>query len=302
MYPDPLVQLFTVFAGLFGAVVGSFLNVCIYRLPRGYVSIVFPGSHCTQCGTMLKWYDNIPIFSWLSLGGACRYCKTIIHSRYLWIEILTACLFIFYVRNIALVPLPFFEALPMAKQIFALAVAIYLVCLMVVITFIDIDYRIIPDCITYPGIILAPFLSALCPVYHPQIQSLSDPYLSGLLSSLLGVFVGGGSLYGVGVIGKAIFGKDAMGLGDVKMMALVGGFLGWDSALIIFLLACILGTFIGIFSLILTKDHYIPFGPYLAAGTLVTLLFKEDILHLSFHVWPQIVSKWLGIFGYNYGY
>ncbi len=302
MYPDVLVHLFTVFAGLFGAVVGSFLNVCIYRLPRGYVSIVFPGSHCTQCGTMLRWYDNIPVLSWISLGGACRYCRTIIRSRYLLVEILTASLFIFYVRKIALVPLPYFASLTLTQQCFALFVAIYLVSLMVIITFIDIDYRIIPDCITYPGIVLAPFLSAICPVFHPQIEAISDPHLSGLISALLGILVGGGSLYFVGVLGKVIFRKEAMGLGDVKMMALVGGFIGWDSALIIFLLACILGTFIGIFSLLITKDHYIPFGPYLAAGTLVTLLFKQDIINLGFHVWPEIVARWIGFFGYNYGY
>lgn len=299
VYPEPILFLFTLFSALFGVVVGSFLNVCIHRLPRGYVSIVFPASHCTQCGTLLKWYDNIPIFSWLSLGGACRYCKTSISFRYLVVEALTGCLFVLYTRAIVLSPIAPFASFPVEQQMFALAVSLYLVCVMIIITFIDIAYRIIPDSLTYGGILASPFISAVCPVLHPALPGLHDPHLSGFVSAILGMLVGAGSLYCIGIVGKVIFRKEAMGFGDVKLMALVGGFLGWDAVLLIFLIACLLGTVFGLVSLLVTKDHYIPFGPYLAIGTLVVLLAKAKILYLCTESWPQFVARGLGMIG-NY--
>ncbi len=295
IYPDRLIWIILIFTGMFGAVVGSFLNVCIHRLPRTYLSIVRPGSHCPQCGTFLKWYDNIPIFSWLSLGGACRYCRIRIPIRYMLVEMLTAALFIVYAYFIVIAPLPSFGELPKTSAWFALVVAWYLIGNMIAITFIDMAYRIIPDSITYTGIMLAPIVSLLCPVLHPEMHTISNPYLQGFISSILGIVIGGGSLYIVGVIGKLIFRKEAMGLGDVKMMAMVGGFLGWDDAIIIFLLACLFGTLIGIIILLITRDRYTPFGPYLAAATLTTLLFREEILEFALVVWPSYLCRWFGL-------
>ena len=293
MYPEPIIILFTIFAGLFGAVIGSFLNVCIHRLPRGYLSISYPGSHCTQCGTFLKWYDNIPILSWCMLGGACRSCRNIISFRYVLVEMVTSLLFILYTRLIVLTPMAHFGSLLPTERWFVLLVALYMIAIMIIITFIDISYRIIPDSITYSGIMIAPFISAICPVLHPHTVMIAEPHLAGLVLSLLGILVGGGSLYIVGIIGKMIFRKDAMGFGDVKMMALVGGFLGWDSALIIFLLACLIGTVLGLISMLITKDRYTAFGPYLAAATLLTILFKKQILYIAFTAWPNFVASWM---------
>ena len=128
-----------------------------------------------------------------------------------------------------------------------------------------------------------------------MVSLVLNTYLSYFCASLFGILVGGGSLYLVGVIGKFLFKKEAMGLGDVKLMALVGGWIGWEAALLIFLLACLLGTVIGIINLIVTKDHYIPFGPYLALGTLITLLYKQEIIHILLYKWPEFISQCMGM-------
>ena len=295
MYPEPLIILFSIFAGMFGAVVGSFLNVCIHRLPTNYLSVVSPGSHCPKCGKFLKWYDNIPVISWILLGGSCRSCRNSISFRYVLVELLTAILFIIYTKYILLTPFTVFLELAKFERFFILAISLYLVANMIIITFIDIAYRIIPDSITYTGIILAPFVSLICPVLHSKMPEVLNPHLSGFMSSILGIIVGGGSLYLVGIIGKIIFKKDAMGFGDVKMMAMVGGFIGWDSALMIFLLACIIGTIAGIFVFIITKDNYLPFGPYLAVSTLIIILFKEKVLYIGLTEWPRFVSRLVGL-------
>lgn len=295
MYPEPVVLLITFFITALGAIIGSFLNVCIYRLPRGYVSIAYPPSHCPHCGTWLHWFDNIPILSWLTLAGACRYCRSPIRFRYVLVESLTAFLFFCCARFIVIDPVASFVSLNEQERWLALGISLYLVADLMVITFIDMDYRIIPDGLTYPGIIIAPIFSAIFPVFHNATSVITEPHLLGFLSSVLGIVVGGGSLYVVGVIGKIIFHKDAMGFGDVKMMAMVGGLLGWDAALLAFLLACVGGTVIGIGWMLITKDHYIPFGPYLAVGTVVVLFYHHETVHFIFTVWPQLISRLMGI-------
>lgn len=300
-YPEPLNFLIAIFCGMFGAIIGSFLNVCIYRLPRGYLSIVTTPSHCPHCGTHIAWYDNVPMLSWLLLAGACRHCRSPIRFRYIFVEMLTAVLFYFAANWVLLSPLPGFAHLDLSERWAALAVAWFILGHMVVITFIDIDYRIIPDGLTYPGMLIAPLFSAFCPLFHTSfLMVVPNAHLAGFVSSLVGIIVGGGSLYLVGVIGKALFRKEAMGMGDVKMMAMVGGFLGWDAALLIFLLACIGGTIVGILWLLITRDHYIPFGPYLAAGTVVTLFAKRDILHFLLVVWPRWISSLVGMTHYTF--
>lgn len=296
-YPEPLIILFTIFAGLFGIVVGSFLNVCVHRLPKGYLSIVSPGSHCIECGTFLKWYENIPLLSWFFLGGACRYCRVRISIRYLFIEAFTGMLFLLYTKYIVLTPLDSFASFPIVERWAILFVTLYLSCIMIIITFIDLKYRIIPDCITYSGIIIAPFFAIFFPHFHRTLY-FGNAYLSYFCSSLFGIFVGGGALYLVGLIGKFFFKKEAMGLGDVKLMACVGGWIGWDAALLIFIMACFIGTLIGIISFIVTKDHFIPFGPSLAIGTLLVLIWKSEICYFLFTQWPIVLAKIIGLSNY----
>lgn len=285
--------------------VGSFLNVCIYRLPRGYLSIVAPRSHCPHCGKLIQWFDNLPVLSWTLLAGACRHCRSPIRFRYTFVELLTAALFgfaayqVFFNVQLAFPHLALTDSLELHWVM--TAVMFYLLGHLIVITFIDLDYRIIPDGLTYPGIVLAPLFSTLYPMLLLRLTSadipagIGDIHLAGFLASILGILVGGGSLYLVGVIGKVLFQKDAMGFGDVKMMAMVGGFLGWDAALLIFFLACVLGTVIGIFWLLVTRDHYLPFGPYLAMGAWVVLFYKEDIIRFITVVWPRLISNLVGL-------
>lgn len=291
----PLYLLVMITCGIFGAMVGSFLNVCIYRLPKEHISIVTPRSRCPHCGKGISWYSNIPIVSWLCLGGACEYCRYPISFRYTFVEMLCSVLFLFFMQYLFLTPLgnsPFYD-LSFYQRIVALVIAYYFIGTMIAVTFIDIDYRIIPQVLTHPGIVLAPIVSFFFPYLHPEIVVVDDIHMAGLLSSVLGIFVGGGSLYITGVFGKIVFGKEAMGFGDVMLMAFVGGFLGWDSALLIFFSACFIGTFFGIINIMVTKDHYLPFGPYLASATLIVFLFKNNLIDFVLYEWPQLLRSWL---------
>lgn len=304
MYPEALSNMILFFSGVVGAMVGSFLNVCIYRLPKEHLSIVAPRSHCPSCGKMIAWYDNIPIISWSCLGGSCRACRSPIGVRYTLVEILTGVLFIIFTLKIVIYP--FYPVFPMevdssfalmteSHRWVSLLIALFFVGMMVVVTFIDFDYRIIPNGLNYMGIVLAPIVSTLFPYLHRRIpvEIVSDVHLAGFLASVLGIIVGGGVIYAVRVFGKVIFQKEAMGLGDVKLMAFVGGFLGWDAVLLIFFIGCLLGAIFGVMIKVITKDSYIPFGPYLSAGTLLVLWGKNEIFYFLFDIWPEIASKWL---------
>ena len=252
-----------IFIFIFGAVIGSFLNVCIYRIPQG-LSIVRPSSRCTSCGTPIKFYDNIPILSYMLLAGKCRYCKAGLSIRYPLVELLNAVLYVIVLSRFGL------------DSPWVLLAYCLFVSALIVIFFIDIDHQIIPDGITLPGIPLAVIFGSLV---------LPDPFfrtdLLGWKSSLIGVIAGGGSFYLIAVIGKMMLKKDAMGGGDIKMMAMVGGLLGWKGVILTTFMGSLLGSVIG-GSLIIFKGKEwgakIPFGPYLAAGALVSLFYGEDIL------------------------
>jgi leader peptidase (prepilin peptidase)/N-methyltransferase len=253
-----------IFIFILGALIGSFLNVCIYRIPQG-LSIVRPSSRCTSCGTPIKFYDNIPILSYMLLMGKCRYCKARFSIRYPLVELLNAFLYIVVLSRFG------FES-PWVLSVYCLFVST-----LIVIIFIDIDHQIIPDGITLPGIPLALIVGSLI---------LPDPFfradLLGWKSSLIGVIAGGGSFYLIAVIGKMALKKDAMGGGDIKMMAMVGGLLGWKGIILTTFLGSLLGSVIGV-SLIIFKGKQwgakIPFGPYLAAGALISLFYGQDILN-----------------------
>ncbi len=248
---------------IFGSIIGSFLNVCIYRIPRR-LSILFPSSRCPSCNSPIRPADNIPVLSFLLLKGRCRLCKTRIPFRYPVVESLNALLYAITVWRFG----PDFS--------WSLLLYLILVSSLVIITFIDIDYQIIPDGITLPGIPLALlFGSTLLPDPFLRVEML------GFKTSLTGIVLGGGLFYGIGALGSLIFRKEAMGGGDIKLMAMLGGVLGWKGVLLTAFLGSFFGSIIGV-SLILIKGGQmgtkIPFGPYLAFGAVLSLFFGQEFL------------------------
>jgi len=254
-----------IFVFLFGAVVGSFLNVCIYRLPLEK-SVVYPGSACVHCGKHIPWHDNIPLLSYFFLRGKCRFCKKTISFRYFLVELLTASMFLF---------LYFY----FGRQAILLPHLIFISGL-IVATFVDFEHRIIPDEVSLGGIVAGIILSIMIPQLHgyfPQQQG-APAYLLSAWKSLLGVLVGGGSIYLMGMLGDFLFKKETMGGGDVKLMGMVGAFLGWKMSLLTFFIAPFFGAIFGIVVKIRTKESLIPYGPFLALGALISLLWGDPIL------------------------
>ena len=244
---------FYMFAFLFGAVVGSFLNVCIFRLPK-HESVVFPPSHCFNCDYIIRWYDNIPIVSYLLLGGKCRSCKTRISPQYPLVELLNGLLtlFLFLKFGPSLTFLIFF--------LFCSA--------LVVITFIDLEHQIIPDVISLPGIGVG------------FLVSFFLPWL-GWRNSLAGIVIGGGSLllvaYGYHFLTK----KEGMGGGDIKLLAMMGAFLGWMAVPFIIFTASLVGSVIGITLMVVQKKDSklaIPFGPFLASAAVLYIFYGKSII------------------------
>ena len=237
-----------------GAVVGSFLNVCIHRLPKGQ-SIVTPGSHCPKCENPIPFYDNVPVLSYLALRGKCRFCKISIPVRYLFVEFLSGLV------SIAL----------LIKFDFSLDFIVYFVFLLslIVITFIDLDEKIIPNEISLPGI-------ALGLIASPFISTLS------FKESILGVMAGGGVLAAVALSYYVITKREGMGGGDIKLLAMIGAFLGWNGAFISLFFGSLVGAFVGIFFMIKEgKDtkYALPFGPFLALGAVVYLFFGNNLIN-----------------------
>jgi leader peptidase (prepilin peptidase) / N-methyltransferase len=270
---------FYVAAGLFGAVIGSFLNVVIHRLPREE-SIVLPSSRCTSCGAAIAFYDNLPVISYIALGGRCRSCKTFISARYPAVEALTALLWVgVFWRDGLSWALPF-------DLIFVTAV--------VTLIFIDAEHMILPNAITYPGIAFAliarlaiPFLTG-----HPHFDDLPmlmDGMLAGmplwaasLVGAVVGALVGGGSLWLMGWAWEKLRGIEAMGLGDVKMMFMVGAYLGWRLTILNLFLGVLSGSLIGIVLMMRQgkKDMQmlLPFGVFLGIGAIASLLIGSYIV------------------------
>jgi leader peptidase (prepilin peptidase) / N-methyltransferase len=243
---------------VFGLCIGSFLNVCIYRLPESK-SIVFPGSMCPQCGHPIQWYDNLPVIGYLLLRGRCRHCKSHIPFRYVWVEILTGlsavCIYLQYGLTIeCLVYFAFISSL-------------------IIVIFIDIDHQIIPNVITLPGIPIF-FLASLA---IPEIRPFD---------SLLGIVSGGGSLYLVAWTYHLITGREGMGMGDVKLLAMIGALVTWKGVIFTIYMSSAVGTIIGVCS-ILHERHKdfktpIPYGPFLSMGAIAYLFFGQQIIDLYF--------------------
>lgn len=239
-----------------GLCVGSFLNVCIYRMPLGR-SVARDGSRCYACGLRLKWWQNIPVLSWMMQRGRCGCGLVPLSARYPLVECLTAAWFVAVGHVHGAYPLP---------------ALIYLVlgCALIVATFIDIDHFIIPDEISLGGCVAGLLFSALVPELHGQTS-----WLRGLAASAIGLLVGGGVLFAIAWIGSAILRKDAMGMGDVKLLAALGAFLGWESTFFIIGLSSMLGASLGL-SLIFIRRHRwgapMPFGPSIVAAALIWIL------------------------------
>ena len=242
---------------ILGAAVGSFLNVCIYRLPRGE-SVIFPPSACPQCRARLKPWDLVPIFSYLLLRGKCRYCGGKISSRYPLVETISGLAFalIWGVSGGDWINL-FFQLL--------------FTSVLIVIFFIDYEHQVIPDAVSVPGI-----FAGL--IYNFLRAPFPNPFISALLGMLLGYVL----LYGIAAAGKEIFKKEAMGEGDLYLAALLGAFLGWSGVLLSLFLGCLLAGLVLLVLLPLGKvkmGQYVPFGPALAAGGMITLFLGERIIN-----------------------
>lgn len=260
-------------AATFGAIIGSFLNVIIHRLPLGE-SIVFPASHCPSCGAGLRVFDNIPILSYLVLKGRCRACRTPISARYPAVELLTAMLYAFvFWHDGWTLALPF-------DVVFVSAV--------VALVFIDAEHMILPNAITYPGLAFAVLARMLVPnldgldLLREGALATWPPQAVSLIGAIFGALVGGGSLWLTGWVWERLRGVEAMGLGDVKMMLMVGAYLGWPRTILTIFLAVLTGSLVGILLMLRRGERdmqmLLPFGIFLGLAAIISLLVGETII------------------------
>jgi leader peptidase (prepilin peptidase)/N-methyltransferase len=245
--------------GLLGLAVGSFLNVVIYRLPRRE-SVVWPGSRCTSCGRALSWYENIPVLSWAALRGRCRGCRTPISPIYPTVELITGLAFAGSVWVYGVTPL--------------LAVRILFACAMIALFFIDLEHHILPNRITLPGIVVGFSASLFLP--------------PGWIASLIGIIAGGGVLLAIAEAYYRVRKEEGLGMGDVKMLAMIGAFLGWRLTLVTLVLASFAGSVVGVGMIALGRGsmkYALPFGTFLAVGALAASVFGDRLLawYLAFY-------------------
>lgn len=244
----------TIFAFALGAVMGSFANVVIHRLPQGW-SIVTPGSRCPCCGEPIRWYDNIPILSYLALRARCRSCGASISPLYPAVEALTGLLFAALVWRVGIQA----AAAPLALFCWAL----------VVVTFIDLKHRIIPDVISLPGTALG-IAAAFLPGFPRPVDSL------------IGAAAGGGFLFLILYAYEKLMKDEGMGMGDVKLMAMIGAFLGWQALPVTILVASLSGTLTGVAFAVArgepVRKFPVPFGPFLAIGAVIHIFFGVEII------------------------
>lgn len=250
------IKWYIFFAGL---CIGSFLNVCIHRWPKGK-SIVRPPSSCPACGARIRWYDNIPILSFVFLRGRCRNCRISISVRYPLVELLTG----------------LFAMITWGRYGAGVPALIYFgfIAALIVITFIDIDHRIIPDTISLPGIPIG------------FIASFGLPAVTWT-DSLIGIAVGGGSLLGIAMGYQLLTGKDGMGGGDIKLLAMIGAFIGWRGVLFTIMASSFTGTVVGIMVMLRAGKGMkmaVPFGPFLAIGAILYLFFGPQIIDWYFNM------------------
>ena len=242
----------TVLLGLLGLIVGSFLNVCIYRLPRRE-SVNWPGSHCTACNRPLSWYENVPIVSWVVLRGRCRTCGERISVVYPLVELITGVLFVAGYAIYGWTPM--------------LAVRLAFACAMVVLFAIDLRHHLLPNVITVPGIIIGFLLSLFLP--------------PGWKASLIGLSAGGGVLFAIAEGYYRLRGVEGLGMGDVKMLSMIGAFLGWKLMLVTLILGSFAGSLIGVGVIALGRGGMkaaLPFGTFLAVGALTAAVVGDPLV------------------------
>jgi leader peptidase (prepilin peptidase)/N-methyltransferase len=258
MIQVPPIFVGTLFAA-FGLVIGSFLNVCIYRLPLKQ-SIVWPASRCTTCGRELSWFENIPVAAWVALGGRCRTCQTAISPMYPIVELVSGALFVGAYLLYGVTALGF--------------VRIAFGCAMIVLFVIDFQHQILPNVITVTGVPVGFALSLFLP--------------PGWKESLIGLLVGGGVLYVIGEAYYRVRGIDGLGMGDVKMLAMIGAFLGWRLTLVTLVLGSFAGSLAGGLLLVSGRGSMmskLPFGTFLAVGAVVAAVAGDQIAtwYVSFY-------------------
>ena len=272
--------------GVLGAIIGSFLNVVIHRLPEEQ-SIVFPNSHCPNCDAAIGWYDNLPLLSYMILAGRCRACKQGISIRYPAVELLTGLLFVVVAwRDGLTIVLPF-------DLIFVSA--------MVALIFIDAEHMILPNAITYPGMVFVLIARVVILLvsgepHFDDLELLTRGILHGmplwaasLIGAVIGGLIGGGSLWLMGWTWEKLRGIEAMGLGDVKMMFMVGAYLGWRLMILTIFLGALSGSVVGLLKMLyqgkLDMKEMLPYGVFLGMGAIISLLVGSQIVtwYLSFY-------------------
>jgi leader peptidase (prepilin peptidase)/N-methyltransferase len=273
-WPFPWEATLNVLVFLWGACLGSFLNVCIYRIPRE-LSVVVPRSFCPSCQRRIPWYLNVPLLSWLMLRGRCHFCRAPISPRYFLVELLVGVLFLLVwlkfpaslgPRPLGLVPM--YEW----KLILIYWLAIFGLLLG---TFVDFEHFILPDRVTLGGILAGLALSGLVPALHGERD-----VLHGLLWSSLGSMLGWGTLWLTAIIGTWVFKKEAMGFGDVKLLGAIGAFLGSKAVLFTILASSLFGALVGLTLVVFRRREMqsrIPFGPYLSLAALIWILWGPAI-------------------------
>jgi len=287
--PPDILNLFPTilktFIFMVGLCLGSFFNAFIYRY-QAKVSIWKKWrSFCPQCKHDIAWYDNIPLLSYILLWGKCRHCRGRISPRYFVVELLTGCLFLLLYQHFSMNYTHSLDRNPV-YSIGRLLAMFYFVGGLVIITFVDIDVREIPDEVSLTGMALGPILS----LAFPDMQILSfnskrlyfaffeSAALNSFSTSIIGLLVGGGSIWLMAIVGEKIFKKEAMGFGDVKLMAMGGAFLGPIPIILVFFIAPIFGSIVGIVLLIRKGEHYIPYGPFLSFAMLLLIVYKWAII------------------------
>ena len=256
-------------AGLFGLLFGSFLNVCIYRVPRD-LSIVWPGSSCPSCGSPIAWYDNLPVLSFLILRGRCRHCAQPIGYRYLAVEVATALLFGFITALFGLT----LESLK----------ACLFVSILMVLFWTDVEERLLPDEFTLGGSLLGLILAAFLPVNSMLANSLipaAGLRVQSLFNSAAGALLLAVPLAGIGWLYQRVRGRVGLGMGDVKLLVLIGAFLGAERGLVALLIGSLSGSVVGVtYILVRRKDpqtYQLPFGSFLCAGAVISALWNSEI-------------------------
>lgn len=247
---------------MFAAVIGSFLNVCIYRMPKKE-SLITPGSHCPKCRHPVRWYHNIPIASYILLGGKCAYCGEKISPRYIIVEAITV-----------VMVLGLYAAFGTTTKFFSYSI---LTCALIVATFVDLAIYEIPDSVSIGGMIAGILMAVL----FPSVFDVNSSF-AGFVKAVLGIITGGGAIYLMGLAGGAVFKKEAMGGGDVKLMAAIGSFIGWKLALLTFFIAPFFGAILGIIIKLKEKKDIIPYGPFLSLGAIIAIFFGDKILSTLF--------------------